>query len=72
MPSLVLESVTGVESLSTGPMNALKVNMVDYGDDEGVMIEEASDSDFAKEQGDPISCVVQRLLCNQKKAPDTT
>jgi len=38
---------------------------VDYGD-EGVMIEEASDSDFVEEQGDIVACIVQKFLCNHK------
>jgi len=40
--------------------------MTDYGDDEGVVIEEASDSNFPKEHEEHVACVVQRLLCNQK------
>jgi len=40
--------------------------MVDYEDDEGVMIHDASDSDFTKEYGDPVACVVQN-----QKAPNT-
>ena len=36
-----------------------QVNIVDYGDDEErVMIEEASDSDFAEEHGDPVAYIV--------------
>ena len=37
-----------------------QVNMAaDYGDeDEGVMIKDASDSDFAEEYGDHVACVV--------------
>ena len=47
--------------------------MVDYEDrrEEEVEIEGLNDSDFTKEQGDFVTCVVQRVLCNQK-APDTT
>ena len=46
--------------------------MVDYGDeDEKVVIDDASDYDFVEEHGDPIACVVQKLLCYQK-IPDTT
>jgi len=41
-----------------------QVNMVNFRDDEGVVIEEASGSDFDEEHGDSIACVVQRLLCN--------
>ena len=45
---------------------------MDYEDgDEGVVIEDTSDSDFAEEYGDPIACVVQKLFCNQKFS-DTT
>ena len=41
--------------------------MTDYEDDgeEEAEIEELNDSDFSKEQGDSVACVVQRLLCNQ-------
>ena len=42
-----------------------QVNVVDYGDeDEGVVIEDASDSDFVVENGDFVTCVIQKLLCN--------
>ena len=42
-----------------------QVNIVDYGDeDEGVIIKDIRDSDFVEEHGDPIACVVQKLLCN--------
>ena len=45
--------------------------MMDYGDnEEGVVIEEVSDFDFAEEQGELVTCVIQKLLCNQK-TPDT-
>jgi len=41
--------------------------MADYGDDEeGVMIKEVSDSDFVENHGDPVVCIIQRLLCNQE------
>ena len=41
--------------------------VANYGDeDEVVIIEDASDSDFLEEHGDPVACVVQKLLCNQK------
>ena len=44
-----------------------QVNMADYGaEDEEVIVEGASDSDFVEEHGDPIACDVQKLLCNQK------
>jgi len=37
-----------------------QVNVVDYGDEDGgVAIEDARDSDFVEEHGDPIACVVQ-------------
>ena len=43
-----------------------QANIADYRDEgEGVMIEEASDSDFAQEHGDHVARVVQKLLCNQ-------
>jgi len=36
-------------------------------DEDGVEIEtEPEDSDFAEEHGESATCVVQRLLCNQK------
>jgi len=34
-----------------------QVNVADYGDERGVVIEEASNSDFFEEQGDNIACV---------------
>ena len=48
-----------------------QVNVANYRDDEGVMIEDEIDSDFAEENGDLVVYIVQRLLCNQK-SPDTT
>jgi len=49
-----------------------QVNMANYGDEgEEVVIEDASDSDFIEEHRDPVACIVQRLLCNQK-IPNTT
>jgi len=50
-----------------------QVNLSDYEDDgeEEVEIEDLGEIDFAEEQEDSVTCVVQRLLCNQK-APDTT
>ena len=47
--------------------------MEDYGNDreEDVEIEELNDSDFAEEQGNSVTCVVQILLYDQK-APDIT
>ena len=47
--------------------------MADYEDDkeERFEIEELNDSDFAYQHGEAATCVVQRLLCNQK-ASDTT
>jgi len=39
--------------------NRKQVNNADYGDEEeGIIIEEASDSDFAKEKKDPLACVI--------------
>jgi len=42
--------------------------MADYEDnnEEEFKIEELNDSDFAVEHGEAATCVVQRLLCNQK------
>ena len=50
-----------------------QVNIADYEDDEDEKfeIEELNNSDFADEHGESATCVVQRLLCNQK-GPDTT
>ena len=46
--------------------------MTDYEDEDKVKIEtELEASDFVEEHGESVSCVVQRLLCNQK-APNTT
>jgi len=47
--------------------------MTDYKDDgeEEVEIEELNDLDFAEEQGNSVTCVVQILLYGQK-APGTT
>jgi len=46
--------------------------MVDYEDEDEVEIEtEPEGSDFAEEHGEPVTCVVQQLLCIQK-TPDTT
>ena len=43
-----------------------QVNMADYKDEDKVEIEiKPEDSDFAKEHGESVICVVQRLLCNQ-------
>jgi len=47
--------------------------MANYKDveEEEVEIEKLNDSDFADKHGKAATCVVQKLLCNQK-APDTT
>jgi len=48
------------------------VNIVDYDDEDEVLIEsEPKDSDFFKEEGKAATCMIRRLLCNQKN-PDTT
>ena len=40
--------------------------------EEDVLIEtKPEDSDFVKEHGDLVACVIQKVLCN-KKVPDTT
>ena len=47
-------------------------NMTNYEDEDEVLIEtEPEDSEFVKEEGEAATCVIQRLLCNQKN-PDTT
>jgi len=50
-----------------------QINLADYEDEgeEEVEIEDLDESDFAEEQGDPVACVVQKLLCNQE-VPDNT
>jgi len=48
-----------------------QVNIANYIDEGGVVIEKASDSDYAEEHEDHVACVVQKLLCNQKFS-DTT
>ena len=46
--------------------------MADYDDEGKVQIEtELEDFEFVEEDGEVSTCVVQRLLCNQKN-PDTT
>ena len=46
--------------------------MADYEDEVEVKIKtKLEDSDFTEEHEEPATCVVQRLLCNQK-AYDTT
>ena len=41
--------------------------MANYEEENDVLIEtEPEDSDFIKEHGDPISCVIQKVLCRQK------
>ena len=60
------------EHTSNGCPKRKQVNVADYRDeDEGVVIKDASDSDFVEEHGDPVACVVQKLLCNPN-IPDTT
>ena len=49
-----------------------QVNMTDYKEEDNVLIEiESEDSDFVEEHGDPVTCVIQKVLCSQK-IPDTT
>jgi len=49
-----------------------QVDMADYENEGEVEIEtEPDDSDFAEEHGDVVTCIIQKLLCNQK-AFDTT
>ena len=48
-----------------------QVNIANYRDEGGVVIEEAIESDFAEEHGDHVACVIQKLLCNHKIS-DTT
>jgi len=46
--------------------------MTDYEEEDDMLIEiEPEDSEFVKEHRDPVACVVQKVLCNQK-IPDTT
>ena len=46
--------------------------MADYEGEDQVMIEiEQKNSDFVEEEGEAVTCVIQRLLCNQKN-PHTT
>ena len=45
--------------------------MVDYEEESDVLIKTELDFDFVEEHGDPIACVVQKVLCNQK-IPHTT
>jgi len=43
------------------------VNMKDYEDEDEVLIEtEPKNFDFVEEDGEVATCVVQRLLCNQR------
>jgi len=43
------------------------INMTDYKDEDEVLIKtEPKDSDFVKGEGEVTTCVIQRLLCNQK------
>ena len=43
------------------------VNMADYEEKDDVLIEtEPEDFDFVKEHGDPVACVVPKVLCNQE------
>ena len=47
--------------------NRRLINMADYEEEDDVLIETKSeDSDFVEEYGEPIACVVQKVLCNQK------
>jgi len=49
------------------PSEWRQVNVTNYeGEDEVKIKTEPDDSDFAKEHGDIITCVIQKLLCNQK------
>jgi len=48
-----------------------QVNIADYEEEEVQIETEPEDSDFVKENGDPVACVVQKILCSQK-IPDTT
>ena len=40
-------------------------NITNYGDDEGIVIKDATDSDFVEENRDLVACVVQRLLATK-------
>ena len=46
--------------------------MADYEEENDVLIEiEPEDSDFIKEYDDPVTCIIQKVLCSQK-IPYTT
>ena len=45
--------------------------MTDFEEDEVGIMTKPEDSDFAEEYGELATCVVQRLLCNQKNLNTT-
>jgi len=48
-----------------------QVNMKDYEERDDMLIEtELEDFDFIEEHGDPITCIIQKVLCSHKN-PDT-
>jgi len=47
--------------------------MMDYENEDEEKIEtEPDDSDFAEEHGDVVTCVIQKLQCNQKASTPAT
>jgi len=53
-------------------MKKRPINIENYEEENDVLIEtETEDSDFVEEHGDPVVCVIQKVLCRQK-IPDTT
>jgi len=43
------------------------VNIADYEEEDDVIIEtEPKDSDFIEEHGNPVTCIIQKVLCSQK------
>ena len=50
----------------------MQINIADYEEEDDVLVEtDPEDSDFVEEHGDPVSCVIQIVLCSQM-IPDTT
>jgi len=46
--------------------------IADYEEEDDVIVEtEPKDSDFVKEHVDPVTCVIQKVICSQK-IPSTT
>jgi len=45
--------------------------MADYEGDDVLVETEPEDSDFVEEHGDPVACVIQKVLCSQKISDST-